>query len=854
MRDAPGDDVAHDELRARLRASLGARYTVSEEIGRGATAIVYAAHDLLHFERDVALKVIRPEVVAAVGVARFQREMQLAAQLNHPHILPLLDWGDADGLLYYVMPRVHGESLRTRLQRDQQLALDHAVRITRDVAGALQHAHGHGIVHRDVKPENILLVEGEASLADFGLAREVEGRRVDPVTASGIAVGTAAYMSPEQASGGGGDARSDQYSLACVLYEMLAGDPPFHASTVQGMLARHRSDAPSHLTSTRPSLPAGVDEAVQRALAKVPADRFASVAQFAQAVEAALTSGTLAAVRAATPAAPQAVRAGGAAKWRRAALGGLAVVAGGWWVVKLLDGPPDGRAPASRIDARQIAVLPIEDQTQNAAYGWLAQGLTSDMIGALGAVSALSVRSLAAVRPFRNTLVPPDSIGRALEVGTLVEGSIQETPRGLRVSARLSDAGTGRLLGKAVDIDVAPNDILAGRDALIDSVASSLRRTLGSVVTLNRRQGEVQSQRAWELLQRADEARQAASEHIDDRDIASARRRLAEADSLLAQAEQEAPRWTEPIVLRGWVANAKASSVLERPDGRCEGDCAAWRREGLAHASRALRIRSDDVAALELRGTLSMQMWWTVRDTAGALRVLDDAERDLRQVVSRDRTRARAWRSLATLYSLRSDSDRRAEATRQALEADAWLEGASFNLSYLFSYALRRGDVQEARRVCERGARKYPEVSDFRECGLKLLGHTASKRDDVAVAWAELHAIEADSTKLIGDANWGYRRTMIAAVIARAGLRDSALSVIRGAARRRDKVGPYWRGYEAYIHVLVDDVDRALTLMEEEVKQDPLFRDFAATHPWYAPLRGQPRFEALIRGAPRQSR
>ncbi|HEV8362285.1 MAG TPA: serine/threonine-protein kinase, partial [Gemmatimonadaceae bacterium] len=297
-RDKGPADVA---LRERLQVALAERYVIVDEIGHGASAIVVAARDARHFNRDVAIKVIRPEVAESVGVSRFRREMQLVAQLNHPHILPLLDWGEAAGLLYYVMPLVQGESLRARIMREQQLPLDQAVHITRDVASALQHAHTHGVVHRDVKPENIMLVEGEASLTDFGLARALERREGESVTASGIAVGTAAYMSPEQASGGAGDARSDQYSLACVLYEMLAGDPPFHASTVQAMLARHRADTPAHLTSVRPSLPAGVDDAVLRALSKVPADRFLDVAHLAQALEAALTSATLAAVRALTP-------------------------------------------------------------------------------------------------------------------------------------------------------------------------------------------------------------------------------------------------------------------------------------------------------------------------------------------------------------------------------------------------------------------------------------------------------------------------------------------------------------------------------------------------------------------------
>src|SRR5712664_2305107 len=221
----------------RVRASLAGRYTIERELGRGGMATVYLARDLKH-DRSVALKVLRPELAAVLGAERFLREIRLTAQLQHPHILALIDSGEADGFLYYVMPYVEGESLRERLEREGQLPLEEALRIAREVASALSHAHSHDVVHRDIKPENILISSGEAVVADFGIGRAITAAARDTLTGTGIAIGTPGYMSPEQATGGARlDGRSDIYSLACVLYEMLAGDPPYVASSAHAIAA-----------------------------------------------------------------------------------------------------------------------------------------------------------------------------------------------------------------------------------------------------------------------------------------------------------------------------------------------------------------------------------------------------------------------------------------------------------------------------------------------------------------------------------------------------------------------------------------------------------------------------------------
>jgi tRNA A-37 threonylcarbamoyl transferase component Bud32/tetratricopeptide (TPR) repeat protein len=273
------------EFLERLKAAVGDRYAIEREIGRGGTAIVYLAQDRKH-GRQVALKVLRPEVTAALGGERFLREIQISARLAHPNILPLHDSGEADGFLYYVMPFVSGESLRERLRRERELPVEEATRIAREVAGALSYAHRQGVVHRDIKPENILLEDGHAVVADFGLARSLFAATSVTGSTSGLAIGTPAYMSPEQWSADPDvDGRSDLYSLGCVVYEMLAGEPPFAGPSAQAISARHRLDTPRSLRITRPGVSPSLDRVVGRLLPKTPADRYQSAADVTEALD-----------------------------------------------------------------------------------------------------------------------------------------------------------------------------------------------------------------------------------------------------------------------------------------------------------------------------------------------------------------------------------------------------------------------------------------------------------------------------------------------------------------------------------------------------------------------------------------
>ncbi len=349
------------DLQSRLDAALSHRYQLERELGRGGMATVWLARDLRHGRR-VALKVLHPELAATLGPERFLREIEIAASLAHPHILPLHESGEADGFLYYVMPYVDGESLRDRLRREIQLPVEDAIRIAREVADALGYAHARGLIHRDIKPENILLEAGHAVVADFGVAKAVASAETEALTATGMAVGTPAYMSPEQAGGSDRlDGRSDIYSLGCVLYEMLAGEPPFSAPTPQALAAKHLGATPPQVRVTRATVPVGVERVIERALAKVPADRFDRAEAFAAALTA---DAELPAAGPPEPSGPQGLattrRAHGRPRLAIAAIGLVGVAGLAIWRA---GGP--GLPP---LDPDRVVVFPLREGRGEAQY------------------------------------------------------------------------------------------------------------------------------------------------------------------------------------------------------------------------------------------------------------------------------------------------------------------------------------------------------------------------------------------------------------------------------------------------------------------------------------------------------
>jgi len=404
------------DLMERLKAALSDRYRLERELGSGGMATVYLAEDLKH-HRKVAVKVLRPELAASLGVERFVREIEIAANLSHPHILPLFDSGEAGGFLYYVMPFIEGESLRDRLQREGKLAVDEAIRLTDQVASALSYAHERGLVHRDIKPENILLAGDQAIVADFGIARAVEAAGGERLTGTGLALGTPAYMSPEQAMGTGElDARSDVYALGCVVYEMVSGEAPFEGPTPQALIAKHISDTAPRLRTSDPTIPLYVERAVERAMAKEPSDRFSSASEFAGA----LTSGvTVPRVRA------RAMRRGVV----RGVAGAVLVALGVWGITALL-------APG-RIE--RLAVLPLTDLTGDPEQQYLAAGVHEALIAELGRLD-LSVTARATMAQYRDTDKTISEIARELGVDGIIEGSVFRGGDSLEIAARLYGA------------------------------------------------------------------------------------------------------------------------------------------------------------------------------------------------------------------------------------------------------------------------------------------------------------------------------------------------------------------------------------------------------------------------------
>jgi serine/threonine-protein kinase len=437
----------------RLTAALADRYRLERELGAGGMATVYLAHDLKH-DRKVAIKVLRPELAAAIGAERFLSEIRTTANLHHPHILPLFDSGEAAGALFYVMPFVEGESLRDRLAREKRLTLDEALPIAREVADALGYAHGRGVIHRDIKPENILLSAGHALVADFGIAKAVAGGG-NRLTQTGLAVGTPAYMSPEQALADASlDGRSDLFSLGCVVYEMLAGEPPYSAPTAQLAIARRLTEPAPALTSVRPEVGAQLSGVMQRMLASDPALRPETAAAFLGLLAESERS----------RAAPTAV-------------------------------PGFGGRPA-------IAVLPFANRSGDPEQEFFADGLAEDLIARLSLFRSFPVISRNASFALKGHAGDTKQASRDLGARYLVEGSVRKAGNRVRIAAQLSDATTGQQ-NWAGTYDRELVDVFAVQDEISEAIAASLMGDLHRVEHDRAQRRAPESLEAWELYQRA---------------------------------------------------------------------------------------------------------------------------------------------------------------------------------------------------------------------------------------------------------------------------------------------------------------------------------------------------------------
>jgi len=803
-----------DDLQARLAAALAGRYAIEREIGRGGMSIVYQARDLRN-ERWVALKVLRPELADALGPARFLREIKVAAGLAHPHILPLFESDVADGLLFYTMPYVEGESLRHRLQRERRLPIGDAVAIACDVADALAYAHTQNIVHRDIKPENILIEAGHAVVSDFGIARAISAANESRMTGVGIVVGTVDYMSPEQASGEELDGRSDIYSLGRVLYEMLIGSVPATGRMSTGIERRE--------------VPLEVDLAIQTALAALPNERFATAGEFAA---------TLRQSSSISPSGSQRRRI--RRRWRIAgAAAGVAAVALLLWMI----GKPKPIAP---LDPTHIAVLYFDDLSPGGKLAHVANGITYDLIEALARVPALRVISPDGVKPFRGHAVAPDSIARALGVGTIVAGSISASQDRLRVTFRLVEPSSGALLASET-FERPEGELFALQDTLTEEVSGALRQLLGAEIHARTSRAATQSARAWELLQRAEAIRDEVT--LGGGDAASAAERLALADSMAAQAEQEDSRWVEPIVLRGWLAFDLAGLPMRSSPiaGLAAGVTSQeWLRRARAYADGALALQANDPAALELRGTVLYRTWFVQghSDTTGA--TLTDAERDLRAATQiPSRVQARAWATLSGALQFQGNMEQALAATEQAYAADAFLMNANEIVYRLFYASFQLEHYRDALTWCDTGRRRFPHEWLFLHCRLTLLAWVPDVPTNVPEAWRVVESVS--QIQPAPTRAWAEPRLrMIAAsVLARAGLTDSADHVI-SAARAAAPDDPELLYLEALARVRLGDADSAVKLLATRLRGSPDVRPYLRRDVQLRALAGDSAFQRLV--------
>ena len=847
----------------RLRTAIGSRYEIERELGHGAMATVYLARDLKQ-DRQVAVKVMRHDVGFAMGVERFKREIDLVTHLTHPHILPIYDSGEADGELFYVMPYIEGESLRARLNRERQLPVDEALRITCEVASALDHSHRHGIIHRDIKPENILLEDGQALVADFGIARAATSMGKEKLTSTGVSLGTPMYMSPEQGMADPGvDGRSDIYSLGCVLYEMLAGQPPFSGPTTQALIARHSLDEVPSLSIIRSSIPDEVEDAVLRALDKVPADRFATANEFAAALQACRQSGVHT-VRRTGHRTRQRKRP--QRDWRL--IGGLAAIAllvltGAAWAGRsLLFGgrtrPSAGTASGTRFAQQRVAVLYFKDRSSDKSLGYLADGLTESLIKDLGQVQSLDVVSTSGVKQFVGKDVSRDSIASALEAGTLVEGGVESEGGRARVTVRLIDGNSGTDWRDAALVESLANPVVL-KSRLADTLAVMLRQMIGEEIRLRASRAGTENSAAWSLVQRAGKMRKEADSLDQAGNPAGAAEKLLSADTLLAQAESLDQQWAEPIVARGQVA-ARQVKLTRDPE-----PAKKLIEAGIGHADRALALDASNADALELRGTLRVTpvARGFVQDKRTVDDLLDRGAKDLSEAIAANPTQAMALFVLSQIQYSKHNVVEANNLLRRAYDADAYLAAAPDILWGLYTTSYDLESFTSAKSWCDAFDGRFPQHPLAARCQLWIM--TAKGiTSDPAEAWRRAKRYETLVPPQRREFSSREAQIVVADVLGReadrvaltgnaagqAALLDSAKRVLSRAHTTDRTIDPRGDllGWEAFVRAQLGDKKGAVDLLNQYLTDHPEHRaGFSKINPWWwRPLQDDARFKSLI--------
>jgi serine/threonine-protein kinase len=673
-------------------------------------------------------------------------------------------------------------------------------------------------------------------------------------------------MSPEQALGADhADGRSDVYSLACVLYELLAGQPPFDGPNSRAIMARHAMEQVPSIRIVRQSVPEELEDIVLQALEKTPADRFQKMSELAEALEdieptlatrrttsrgvpavRRSTSGGVPAIRRSTPVTILGEKWGtGVRLWSISAAVLAVLLVGGFAAWRLAFSPGASAAEDPSADRNRIAVLYFENRSGADSLGYLADGVTEALIRELSEVKPLQVISRNGVLPFRDAAAPPDSIGRALKVGTLVEGTIAQSGDRLRLSVSLIDAASGEEIGSKT-LERPRAEIFELQDDLTREVAVFLRQRLGEAVQVREARIGTSSVEAWETLQRAEQQIREAETLNDAGDAEAAARKLASADTVLTRAATTDPRWSTPVTQRGWLAYRQsrlAGSFDKAYYNR-------WTEAGLSLAERALQLGPEDPDAYELRGTL--RYWrWLLNLSPGAdeaARLLTGAEEDLRRSVELHPTQATAWNSLSHLLMAKAQIAEAKVAALRAYEADPYLRDANKTIWRLFQSSLDLEDAVEAAHWCAEGKRRFASDPRFAECQLWLYA-LKDQKPDVPRAWQVLGeyvrlspAQQRDFLQLRG-------QMLVTFALARAGLSDSARSVaVRSRATPAQDPDRELAYFEALLRAMLGDFDEAFRLLSTYVAVNPQVRAGLAEDDtwWVRDLRKDPRYRELM--------
>ena len=804
------------ELRDRLQTALGGAYTLERELGGGMARVFVAEETSLG--RKVVVKVLPPELAAEVSVERFRREIQVAAQLQHPLIVPVLSAAQDAQLLYYTMPFVGGEPLRARLRREGALPLSDALRILRDVATALAFAHAHGIIHRDIKPENILLTEsprdgsGEFALVtDFGVARAIDTAVTSHgLTGTGVAVGTPAYMAPEQVAADVHiDQRADIYAAGIVAYEMLTGQSLFAGLSPQGVLAAHLTRQPEPISTLRPTVPAEVERLVMRCLAKDPADRLTNAAELRHEVEALLAKQTASSLETRREATAVAARSHGPASWRRVAVTAGIIAAAGTAVALLsrdrrAAAPTNAIPTAARLGPRSVVVLPFENSSNDKDNEYFADGVTDELISALARVRGLRVASRSTSFAFKGSRLGTRAIGDSLGVQMVLQGSVRKDRNQLRVFTQLTRAADDSAIWSQT-YDRELRDVFEVQEELARSILGALETTIGSTLAVSGR-----GTAALPLVRRTTSNEAAYDLYLRGRYFWNQRTRegITKAASYFEEALAH-----DSAFAAAWAGLADSYCILANFGYRPSREVCPRAADAARHA---LALDSTLAEAHASLGFVNLFYYWD----------FSAAQRELEKAVSLDSTYTNAYLWLNHLAWARGDT---ASAVRYARKAAA-LEPLSLILNTRLAVALWRvGNLDEAERQLRYTLDLDSSFADARR-NLALLAMDRG--------WVDEGVLEMER---LGRRDW------IAYAYARAGRREDALRITRdlGAAGRRGE----WQTpiLIAYVHVALGNADSAFAWFERSYAARDPDMIFIAQDPFTRPLRSDPRLVALAR-------